>query len=56
VAAKLQKSREKCKIRVNNCKKNMKDLFEQEKMFIFATTLPTTEEWKRLLQKNGSLA
>ena len=56
MGAKLQKTLEKSKIRVNNCKKIMKDLFGIEKMFIFATSLPTTEEWNRLLQKNGSWA
>ena len=39
MAAKLRNSCEKCKNRVNICKKKTKDLFKQEKLFIFATSL-----------------
>jgi hypothetical protein len=35
MAAKLQKSREKCKIRVNICKKNGKDLVVYQNVSIF---------------------
>ena len=35
MGAKLQKSREKHKIRVNICKKSEKDLLSQQKKYIF---------------------
>ena len=41
MGAKIRKYPEKSKIRVNICKKKAKDLFEQQKMSIFATSKAT---------------
>ena len=50
MAAKLRNSCEKCKDRVNNCKKKHKDLFDREKMSKFATTNELlTHIWNNLL-------